>query len=144
MKILKLIKCATAALVAAFLFITPLSAAAVTVVQAPSVTVNCHHAHCGCSPMGLLAKISGKSIEELERSYPQQTAWQVAKAMGKLNTLKAAYLTQARTGIDRIISDKRIIAQDGKKLYADLQKRVAAIDGVNIVIVGRTNFKPEC
>ena len=93
--------------------------------------------------MSLLSEISGKSVTEIQGTYPQKTAWQAAKAMGKLDDLKTAYLSRARVMIDRLVEDRGISTQDGARMYADIQKRVAAIDGVNTVITGRPNFKPQ-
>ena len=107
-----------------------------------SVTVGCHRGGHGCT-MSILSEISGKSVEEISKLYPQKTAWQVAKSMGKLDDLKKAYLSHARVCIDRLVYDKKISTDGGTKMYADIQKRVAAIDGVNTVITGRPNYKPQ-
>lgn len=110
--------------------------------SAPS---RCHkeHHHHGFCEMELLSKISGKSVEEIESQYPQKTVWQIAKAMGKLDELKKSFLSEAREKIDKLVSEKKISSEDGEKIYADIEKRVSAIDGVNTVILGRPNFKPH-
>lgn len=100
------------------------------------------HKHFGHAK-SILAEITGKSVEELDKQYPQQTAWQIAKSMGKLSELKTAYLAKHKVFIDKLVADKKISAQDGAKMYADLQKRVNAIDGINIVIPGKPEFAPE-
>jgi hypothetical protein len=102
----------------------------------------CNHMH-GGHTMGLLSEITGKSVSQITSQYPQQTAWQIAKSMGKLDNLKKAYLARAKVKIDSLIDNKKISANDGAKMYADLQKRVSAIDGVNIVIPGKPGFKAE-
>ena len=61
----------------------------------------------------------------------------------ELDDLKKAYLSRERVKIDRFVDDKVISAQDGAKMFADIQKRVTAIDGVNTVITGKPNFKPQ-
>jgi hypothetical protein len=104
----------------------------------------CHmRGHHDFGGMKLLSEISGKSVAEIESIYPQKTSWQAAKAMGKLDVLKKSYLTRARMSIDKLVQDKKVSAQDGTKMYADIEKRVAAIDGVDIVITGKPNFKPQ-
>jgi hypothetical protein len=142
-KIYRLNKGAAAFLIAAALFTVPFCASAKACAARPSTAAHCHHGQYKCYEMNLLSKISGKSVEELVRSYPQKTVWQAAKELGKLEELKTAYLAHAHTGIDRLVLEKRISAQDGQRFYVDLQKRVGAIDGVNIVIVGRPGFIPE-
>lgn len=102
---------------------------------------NCHR-HFGHTK-SILAEITGKSVDELERLYPQKTAWQMAKSMGKLENLKTAYLAKHKIFIDKLVADKRISTEDGAKMYADLQKRVNAIDGANVVIPGKPEFMPE-
>ena len=97
----------------------------------------------GPSAMRILSVISGKSVEEIMKLYPQKTAWQAAKAMGKLDDLKEEYLAQKRTFFNKLAEDKKISKQDADKMYEDLQKRVKAIDGVNTVITGRPDYRPQ-
>lgn len=99
----------------------------------------CRH----CGTYSVLADLTGKSVKDLMTEYPQQTAWQAAKKMGKLDALKTAYLEKKKTMIDRLVSEQKISKEDGDKIYADLQSRVAKIDGINIVIVGRPNYMPK-
>lgn len=120
----------------------PAGAASVPVQTAGKGYSSCCRMHGGHS-MELLAEITGKSVTELNSQYPQKTAWQAAKAMGKLDDLKKAYLARNKVMIDSLVDSKRISADDGAKMYADLQKRVAAIDGVNIVIPGRPTYMPK-
>jgi hypothetical protein len=101
----------------------------------------CHMGH--SHAMELLAEITGKSVADLRSQYPQKTAWQAAKSMGKLDDLKKAYLARTKVYIDNLVAEKKITADDGAKMYADVQKRIAAIDGVNIVIPGKPNFEPQ-
>lgn len=93
--------------------------------------------------MSLLAEITGKSAGNLEAQYPQKTAWQIAKSLGKLDDLKKAYLEHTKKAIDGLVADKKVSKEDGDKMYADVEKRVSAIDGVNIVIPGKPNFNPK-
>ena len=103
-----------------------------------------HHSHMhGGHTMMLLSEITGKSVAQITSQYPQQTAWQIAKTMGKLDDLKKAYLARAKVMIDSLVDNKKISADDGAKMYADIQKRVSAIDGVNVVIPGKPGFKPQ-
>ncbi len=106
-------------------------------------TMHCPVGRHGLCAMQMLAELSGKSVKEISGQYPQRTAWQAAKEMGKLDDLKKAYLSRARVLISGLVDDKRISSQDGDKMYADITKRVTAIDGVNIVIPGKPNFKAQ-
>ncbi len=99
--------------------------------------------HCGRQEIGLLAEISGKSVAELNSRYPQKTAWQMAKTMGMLDALKKSYLARGKVMIEGMVESKHISEADGAKMYADLSRRVAAIDGVNTVIVGKPGFMPS-
>lgn len=99
----------------------------------------CHAGCCG-SEFRALAKVSGISAQDLMTKYPQKTAWQIAKQLGKLDDLKKEYLSMKKTVLDGLVADGRITAEDGAAIYTDLQKRVAAIDGVNTVILGRPGF----
>ncbi len=121
---------------------------AATVATQPTKSTSAVHrqvfGHChGGHTMMLLSEITGKSVAQITSQYPQQTPWQIAKTMGKLDNLKKAYLARNKVMIDSLIEDKKISADDGAKMYADLQKRVSAIDGVNIVIPGKPGFKPQ-
>lgn len=119
------------------------SSSSTTTSSAPAQNRHNHIFGHGCA-MKILADISGKSVDEIMKEYPQKTAWQAAKAMGKLNDLKEEYLVRARVSLDEQVTDKKISEQDAAKIYEDLQRRVAAIDGVNIVITGRPNYRPSC
>lgn len=93
--------------------------------------------------MQQLSKLTGKSVEELTAKYPQQTAWQIAYKLGKLDALKKAVLTEHKTMLEKMTKDGMITADDQTKMLADLQKRLAAIDGKNIVILGRPGYLPK-
>jgi hypothetical protein len=93
--------------------------------------------------MQLLSKITGKSVEELETQYPQKTAFQIAKSLGKLDELKKSYLDNAKSAIDGLVENKKISKEDGAAMYKDIEKRINAIDGVNIVVPGRPSFRPN-
>lgn len=93
--------------------------------------------------MSLLANLTGKSASNLEAQYPQKTAWQIAKSLGKLDELKKTYLEHTKKAIDGLVENKKVSKEDGDKMYADVEKRVSAIDGVNIVIPGRPSFNPK-
>lgn len=140
----KLLAC-TLAIAACFSgFAVPAGAAQAQTAQDKSST--CEHEHCHRHfghAKSILAEITGKSVEELDRQYPQKTAWQMAKSMGKLDQLKTAFLAKHKIFIDKLVTDKKISAEDGAKMYADLQKRVNLIDGVNVVIPGKPEFMPE-
>lgn len=108
-----------------------------------AAAVRCRMFGGGPSAMELLSELSGKSVADIAALYPQKTAWQAAKSMGRLDDLKKSYLARARVFIDKLIDDKAVSAQDGAKMFSDVQKRVGAIDGVNIVITGKPGFKPQ-
>lgn len=90
-----------------------------------------------------LSKITGVDARTLTEKYPQKTAWQIAKAMGKLDELKKAYLTDQKSFLDQLVSDGKITAGDRDKIYQDLSKRVEAIDGVHTVITGKPSYWPK-
>lgn len=90
--------------------------------------------------MNALSRITGKAESELIRQYPQKTSWQIAFELGKLDQLKKAVLEEHKQGLDKAVADKKITEEESKKIYADLQKRIALIDGKNIVILGRPGF----
>jgi hypothetical protein len=142
----KLIVCTLVLAIGLTGYAIPAGAASVTADTTQSVVSahhsKCHHMH-GGHTMALLSEITGKSVSQITSQYPQQTAWQIAKSMGKLDDLKKAYLARAKVMIDRLVDDKKISADDGAKMYADLQKRVSAIDGINIVIPGKPGFKAD-
>lgn len=91
----------------------------------------------------ILSDITGISREELFSKYPQQTPWQIAKQLGKLDALKQGFLENQKTLLNRLVSEGRITADDQAKIYADLQKRVSAIDGTKTVTLGRPGYRPE-
>lgn len=93
--------------------------------------------------MDILASLTGKDVKALAEQYPQKTAWQIARQMGKLDEFKQAFLAKHKTLLDKLAADGKITADDSAKMYADLQKRVAAIDGVNTVILGRPGYRPQ-
>ena len=90
-----------------------------------------------------LTDLTGISAEDLHSKYPQKTAWQIAKQLGKLDDLKKAFLDNQKTFLDKLVSNGRITADQQAKIYADLQKRVAAIDGTATVTLGRPGYKPD-
>lgn len=92
--------------------------------------------------MKLLSKLCDKSVEELQTQYPQKTAWQIAKAMGKLDELKKAYLENSKKSIEGLVEDKKIEKDVGDKMYEDIEKRINAIDGETIVVPGRPSYRP--
>ncbi|MDR3644017.1 MAG: hypothetical protein P4M02_02950, partial [Clostridia bacterium] len=104
---------------------------------------DCHSGHHGAGGMNQLAKLTGMSIKDLTAKYPQQTSWQIALKLGKLSALKSAVLAEQKAMFDKMASDGMITADDSKKMYADLEKRVAAIDGKNTVILGRPGYMPQ-
>lgn len=91
--------------------------------------------HCGHG-MSALSKVTGKTESELAAQFPQQTAWQIAYKLGKLDALKKEVLAQHKEMLDRMEADKKITAQEAANRLADFQKRVGAIDGKNTVILG--------
>jgi hypothetical protein len=90
-----------------------------------------------------LSELTGINVKDLSTKYPQKTAWQIAKTLNKLDDLKKIFLSTAKTTLDKLVAEGKISADDSSKIYADMQKRVAAIDGVNTVILGRPGFKPQ-
>lgn len=86
--------------------------------------------------MSALSKITGKTESELAAQYPQQTSWQIAYRLGKLDELKKEVLARHKGMLDHMVADKKITAQESAKIFADFQKRVNAIDGKNVVILG--------
>lgn len=93
--------------------------------------------------MDELSRITGISMEDLHDKYPQKTPWQIAKSMGKLEELKSAFLTQNKELLGKMEQEGKLTAEESKKVYEDLQTRVAAIDGTNVVILGAPKYKPE-
>lgn len=93
--------------------------------------------------MTILASLTGKDVETLTSQYPQKTAWQIAKQMGKLDELKKEFLAKHKSLLDKLAADGKITADDSAKMYADMEKRVAAIDGVNTVVLGRPGYRPQ-
>ena len=104
----------------------------------------CHHRPGGeYGAMNILASLTGKDVKTLASQYPQKTAWQIAKKVGKLDDLKKEFLAKHKSLLDKLAADGKITADDSAKMYADLQKRVAAIDGVNTVVLGRPGYRPQ-
>lgn len=137
---------------AAMALVTALSvpAAAASASSASSVpqsgtssSARCHHHGGGSGAMTILASLTGKDVETLTSQYPQKTAWQIAKQMGKLDELKKEFLAKHKSLLDKLAADGKITADDSAKMYADMQKRVAAIDGVNTVVLGRPGYRPQ-
>lgn len=102
-----------------------------------------HHHGSEFAAMGILAKLAGTDAKTLAERYPQKTAWQIARELGKLDALKQEFLAQHKQMLDKLTSEKKITAEDSAKMYADLQKRVAAIDGEKTVILGRPGYRPS-
>ena len=104
-----------------------------------------HGAHFGGDFVAykVLSELTGISVKDLSTKYPQKTAWQIAKTLNKLDDLKKNFLIAQKTTLDKFLAESKISADDNSKIYADMQKRVAAIDGVNTVILGRPGFKPQ-
>lgn len=94
------------------------------------------HPH-GFNAMSDLSKLTGMSEQQLMEKYPQKTAWQIAKSLGKLDELKKSFLETKRAELNELIKEGKLTADQAAKIYTELNKRVAAIDGVNTVIVGR-------
>lgn len=90
--------------------------------------------------MKILSDITKISRKDLAAKYPQQTAWQIAKTTNKLSDLKKQFLAQQRTALDRMVTNGQISSADDMRIYADVLKRVEAIDGVKTVTVGRPMF----
>lgn len=102
-----------------------------------------HFKNCHCGGMSALSSITGMTQQELAQKYPQKTSWQIAFKLGKLDDLKRAVLAQHKDFIERLVAEKRISSSDAAKMIADLQKRLAAIDGKETVILGRPGFMPQ-
>jgi hypothetical protein len=103
-----------------------------------------HNSLCGdTGAYKVLSEISGISMGDLMERYPQKTAWQVAKQIGKLDPLKKAFLEKQKIFINRLIAEGKINTDDAAKIYADLQKRVAKIDGVGTVTLGKPGYRPQ-
>lgn len=118
--------------------------------SAPSSSYDCRNSCHGGTHFGgdfgalkTLSDITGISREELLTKYPQQTPWQIAKQLGKLDAMKKGFLEHQKTFLNRLVSEGRITADDQAKIYADLQKRVSAIDGTKTVTLGRPGYRPE-
>lgn len=90
-----------------------------------------------------LSEVAGTSVDDLITNYPQKTAWQIGKELGKLDEMKQRYLENQKQLFDKMVSEGRITSDDAAKMYADLETRVAAIDGVNTVTLGRPSYIPE-
>ena len=90
-----------------------------------------------------LSQMTGISENDLLAKYPQKTAWQIAKQLGKLDDLKKNFLSAQKSALDKLVAAGRMTADVEQKIYADLQKRVAAIDGTNTVTLGRPGYRPQ-
>lgn len=93
--------------------------------------------------MKQLSQITGISIEDLHKKYPQKTSWQIALQLGKLDALKSAVLAEHKKMLDTLVKNGKITSADSTKMYADLQKRINAIDGKNTVILGKPTYMPK-
>jgi hypothetical protein len=107
----------------------------------------CHHGakgmRAGFGGMKQLSQITGISADDLHTKYPQKTSWQIAFTLGKLDALKIAVLANHKKMLDQFVKDGKLTSDDSAKMYADLQKRVSAIDGKNTVILGRPAYMPK-
>ena len=90
-----------------------------------------------------LSTVTGMSVDDLMTKYPQKTSWQIAKQLGKLDEMKKTFLNNQKTFLDKLVAEGKISSDDSSKMYADLQKRVASIDGVNTVTLGRPGYRPQ-
>ena len=97
----------------------------------------------GHGAMRELAKLTGTEPAALAAKYPQKTAWQIAKQLGKMDELKKAVLASGKTRLDQLVSEGKVTAAERDRMFEDLSRRVAAIDGVNTVILGRPSYRPE-
>lgn len=102
-----------------------------------------HPGHGELAAMNILATLTGTDAKTLAERYPQKTAWQIARQLGKLDALKQEFLSQHKQLLDKLVSEGKITKEDNAKMYADLQKRVAAIDGNSTVILGRPGYRPQ-
>jgi hypothetical protein len=135
------------------MFTTCVSVSAATAGTAPNGTVSapqgnapqdkCKGMRGTHSGMQQLSQITGISVEDLHTKYPQKTSWQIAFQLGKLDALKSAVLADHKTMLDKWVTDGKITGEESTKMYADLQKRVNAIDGKNTVILGRPSYMPK-
>lgn len=91
----------------------------------------------GYGGMKQLSELTGISVGDLHAKYPQKTSWQIASQLGKLDALKIAVLANLKKMFEQLVKDGKITNDDSAKMYADLQKRVSAIDGKNTVILGK-------
>jgi hypothetical protein len=91
----------------------------------------------------VLSKLTGISADELMSKYPQKTSWQIAKQLNKLDALKTGFLTAQKEFLTKLVTEGRITQEDSAKIFTDMQKRVAAIDGVNTVTLGRPGYMPH-
>lgn len=107
----------------------------------------CHHGdkgmRAGFGGMKQLSELTGISVDDLRSKYPQKTSWQIALQLGKLDALKSAVLANHKKMLDQLVKDGKLTTDESKKMYADLQKRVSAIDGKNTVILGRPAYMPK-
>jgi hypothetical protein len=90
-----------------------------------------------------LSDLTGIKVPDLLDKYPQKTAWQIAKQLGKLDDLKKVFLAEQKTFLDKLVADGKVTADEGSKIYADLQKRVAAVDGTGTVTLGKPGYRPQ-
>ena len=99
--------------------------------------------NCHSGSMSALSSLTGMTQQELMQKYPQKTPWQIAYKLGKLEDLKKAVFAQHKDFIGMLVENKKISASDAQKMLADLQKRLAAIDGRETVILGKPGFVPK-
>lgn len=138
-----IIRSAAAILCAAFIGLSCCAFAAAPE-QKPSSSSNaqihgCIPPHCqrhgDFSALELLAEITGTDKKVLAEKYPQKTPWQIAKSLNKLDELKSAYIEKHKACIDSLVNDKKLTSEYGAQILAEIKKRVAAIDGINTVIL---------
>lgn len=88
--------------------------------------------------MRLLAELDSTTAEALEAKYPQQTVWQIAEAEGKLDALKHKAAAEYQTLLKKLLEKKEITSSECAQLLADMNVRLAKINGTSIVILGQT------
>jgi hypothetical protein len=103
----------------------------------------CKGLRAGHNGMKQLSQLTGISIDDLHTKYPQKTSWQIALQLGKLDSLKSAVLADHKKMLEQLVKDGIITSVDSTKMFADLQKRVIAIDGKNTVILGKPSYMPK-
>jgi hypothetical protein len=103
----------------------------------------CRGMKAGHGGMKQLSELTGISIDDLRAKYPQKTSWQISLQLGKLDALKSAVLADHKKMLNQLVKDSKITSDDSAKIYADLQKRIIAIDGKNTVILGKPAYMPK-